>query len=156
MEIHKSLCLKNETCKIILPAKGKNEHLLRFKNIKNCHKADAYLVADFETTLIEIPEEEKHNTERIEQVIHHVPNSFALYYKSHRNVQNFFSLEHSDTKEELISCLIDQLKFYAVNAFNAALEAVDNKFDWTTLTPHQKDEFENATHCTVCLTQFLQ
>lgn len=155
LEIHKELCLSNEACKIILPDVTKNEHLVRFKNIKNCHKADSYLVADFETTVYKLSPEEQHNTKKVSQLVHQIPNSFALYYKSHENVQNYFSLEHNHDKDNLILTLIYQIKYYAVCAFNAALRAAEHKFDWTSIKPDQAEDYRSAKKCKICLMEFI-
>jgi hypothetical protein len=155
MDQHKELCLKNETCKIILPNKEKNEHLLRFKNIKNCHKADAYIVADFECCVKPLTEEEKHDTSRVHQHAIQIPNSYALYYKTHENIENYFSLEHNSDPKELTSTLINQLKFYAVKAFNSALKVSEHQFDWGKIDEYHLMKYNAIEKCEICMNEFI-
>lgn len=156
MQRHKELCYNNDICKIMLPDVSKKEHLLRFKNFKNCHKLHNYVIADFETSNINFEEDEEEDTTATKYIKKMLPNSFATYYISPPNDNDLFSLQHVNDNDDLILQFIRQIKFYTALSFENIIKANDSISNNCHLTIEERQKHEDCLQCEYCLKDFTE
>ena len=129
----------NET----LPEIGKN--IMKFKNIGNKFMHPFYIAADFESTLIDVEEEdEEAKTKKYQK---HIPNSYGLKYNCiHNEYSKPVEIFNSSNPDEVREHFIKRLEELATESYKLTQQN-KKKIHWTK---HDKLIYDSNTHCNEC------
>ena len=141
---HIKVCQVSHTnCNELLPEEGKN--ILEFKNIGNKFNHPFHVIADFESTLLSINEEE--NEDKTKRYQKHIPNSFGLKYNCiHDEYSKPVQIFNSPNPEEVCKKFIEELEKLGKESYELTQQNKTN----IILSDDQKQNHKIKMVCEEC------
>ena len=117
------------------------DNILEFKNECNQFPHPFHVIADFESTLIPINDEEDGDTKKYQ---HHIPNSFGLKYNCIHNIYSKpVQIYNNADPEEVCKNFIENLEELAKYSYDLT-QKNKNKINW------KKDELNKHKNTMIC------
>ena len=146
--IQKCICEKSLSPNEVLPNAGKN--IKKFENIQNEFMHPFHAVADFESTLEEVKDNEDENTQKYQQ---HVANSYGLKYSCiHDEYSEPIEIYNNSEPKPVIKNFVCSVERLARSSYKLMKQNI-NKI---IITDEEKITHNNCLKCSRCETEFTE
>jgi hypothetical protein len=154
---HIEICLQcDKNCDEILPEEGKN--ILKFQNVGNKFSHPFHVVADFESTLVPVIDNENDELDENGEIIKtrkyqkHIPNSYGIKYNCiHDNYSLPVEVFNSPDPDEVCKSFIERLEELAEYSY----KLTQNFKTKIKFTLEQKKAHHFEKHCKECNCELL-
>ncbi|MEI7504562.1 MAG: hypothetical protein WCJ61_14890 [Paludibacter sp.] len=144
--IHKCICEKSLSPDEVLPSVGKN--IKKFENIQNEFLHPFHIVADFESTLEEVKNNEGDNTQKYQK---HVANSYGLKYSCiHNEYSEPIEIYNNSEPKPVIKNFVDSVERLARSSYKLMKQNINN----IIISDEEKINHNKCIKCTRCECEF--
>ena len=144
--IKKCICDKELKPDEVFPTGGKN--IKKFENINNEFLHPFHIVADFESTLEEVKDDEYNNTQKYQK---HVANSFGLKYNCiHKEYSEPVKIVNIPDKKVVVKKFVETIEGKARSSYKLMKQNIDN----IVVTKEQNNKHKECIKCSRCECDF--
>ena len=128
------------------PVDGKN--IMKFKNEGNKFIHPFHIIADFESTLISVNDDETKGTQKYQK---HVPNSFGLKYCcAEKQFDKDVEYVNNSNSDEVCRLFIEKIEEYAMQSYKLMIKNKNNKI----VSIEEKQKHDDINNCQECNCSF--
>ena len=144
--IKKCICDKELKPDEVLPTEGKN--IKKFENVNNEFLHPFHIVADFESTLEEVKDDEDNNTQKYQK---HVANSFGLKYNCiHKEYSEPVKIFNSPDQKVVVKKFVETIEDKARSSYKLMKQNINN----IVITKEQNNKHKECIKCSRCECDF--